>query len=500
MMQQQSTADLYQLYTEHLQKTADIRYALAVLQWDQETYLPAKGNDFRSRQMATLSETAHELFTAEKFGTILQLLLDRNDLTDFQRKNVTLSWYDYTKQKKLTPAFVRQMSEAVSTAFHAWIQSRKDNHFAAFEQPLTILVQLKLQEAELLGFEQHPYNALLNEYERGASVQMLDKVFGDLVTPLKQLLDKVLQQQQVADQFLRQHFPKQQQWDWGMYIAQQLGFDFEAGRQDIAEHPFTTNFNSKDVRLTTRIDEHDFSNMTWSTIHEVGHGLYEQGLPDSEYGLPLGEYASLSVHESQSRFWENCVCRGAAFWQYYYPKLQAQFPQQFKNIGLEQFLAAINKVQASFIRTEADELTYHFHVIIRYELEKKLLSKDLAVKDIPAFWNETYRQWLGVTVPDAKTGCLQDVHWSHGSFGYFPTYSLGSLYAAQYWQQIQSDMPDIEASIAQTGDVSALLQWMRTNIHRYGRFYNSEELCSLATGKALDSNIFVHYLQHKLRI
>jgi carboxypeptidase Taq len=500
MMPQQSTADLYQLYTEHLQKTADIRYALALLQWDQETYLPAKGNDFRSRQMATLSETAHELFTAEAFGHTLQHLLERNDLSAQQRKNVALSWYDYSKQIKLSPAFVRQMSEAVSTSFHTWMQARKQNDFASFELPLIALVTLKLQEADMLGYESHPYNAMLNEYERGATVQLLDKVFGDVVQPLKSLLDKVLARPSADDEFLRQHFPKQQQWDWGMYLAKQLGFDFEAGRQDISEHPFTTNFNSKDVRLTTRIDEHDFSNMTWSTIHEVGHGLYEQGLPDAQYGLPLGEYASLSVHESQSRFWENCICRGKAFWQFYYPELQKQFPQQLKNIDVDAFLAAINKVQASLIRTEADELTYHFHVIIRYELEKQLLSKDLQVKDIPAFWNESYQKWLGVTVPDAKNGCLQDVHWSHGSFGYFPTYSLGSFYAAQFWQHIKAEMPDVEQTIASTGDVSALLQWMRTNIHQHGRFYNSEELCSLATGKNLDSSIFVQYLANKFNV
>jgi len=499
MIPQLSTSDLYSAYTSHAQKTADMRFAAAVLQWDQETYLPSKGFDRRSRQMATLSETAHEWSTAENFGKMLQQLLDRNDLTDQQRRNVDLSWYDYQKQQKLSASFVRQMSEAVSSAFQAWIQARTENSFSVFEKPLTHLVALKLQEADMLGYEAHPYDAMLNEYERGATVAMLDKVFADVVVPLKHLLDTTLQKQSTATGLLQQHFPKQQQWDWGMYIAAQLGFDFEAGRQDVSEHPFTTNFNSKDVRLTTRIDENDFGNMTWSTIHEVGHGLYEQGMPDDAYGLPLGEYASLSIHESQSRFWENCIGRGKAFWQFYYPKLKAIFPQQLGAADEQTFLAAINRVQPSLIRTEADELTYHFHVIIRYELEKQLMSKSLQVKDIPAFWNESYQKWLGVQVPDDKQGCLQDVHWSHGSFGYFPTYSLGSFYAAQFWQQIQTDLPDVEQQIAATGDLSALLGWMRNKIHRHGRYYNSEELCSLATGKQLDSTVFIQYLTNKLQ-
>lgn len=488
---------LYNDYKQQLQKIADIKYATAVLQWDQETYLPPKGAEARGRQIATLSEIAHQMFTNDKVGHLLQDLLSK-DLPEWQKQNVELTLEDYTRLKKLSPAFVRKMSEAITASFHAWIEARKQNDFKVFEPLLIPLVDLKRQEAELYGYSQHPYDALMNEYEKGATVAMLDKVFDNIKGPLQDLL-RELQNKDFGDSsFLHPNFPKQQQWDWGMYLARQLGFDFNAGRQDISEHPFTTNFSSNDVRITTRIDEHDFANMTWSTIHEVGHALYEQGLPTEQYGLPLGEYASLSIHESQSRLWENCVGRSACFWRYYYPKLVQHFPQQFGEVSKEQFVRAINKVQPSLIRTEADELTYHFHVMIRYELEKRLIEGSLQVKDIPAYWNQQYKSLLGVDVPDDKQGCLQDVHWSHGSFGYFATYSLGSFYAAQFWRQAKVEMPGIEEQIASHGNTSPLLQWLRNKIHHHGRLYNSQQLCSLVTGKELDSTVFVNYLREKL--
>lgn len=489
--------ELYSQYKNSMQKLADVKYAAAVLQWDQETYLPKKGADFRGRQLATLSEVAHNMFTDDKNGKLLQELLLK-DLSQEQKRNVELTWEDYSRQKKLTPAFVRKMSEAVSASFFAWVEARKQNDYQVFEPKLSLLVDLKRQEAERYGYEAHPYDALMDEYEKGATVKMVDKIFEDVKVPLRQLLQEVQDVQSGDDSFLRQLYPKQQQWEWGIYLAKQLGFDFESGRQDISDHPFTTNFSSQDVRITTRVDEHDFANMTWSTIHEVGHALYEQGLPAEQYGLPLGEYASLSMHESQSRLWENCVGRATAFWNYYYPKLVEFFPVQFKSISENQFLKAINKVQPSLIRTEADELTYHSHVMVRYELEKRLIEGSLQVKEIPLYWNDQYKTLLGVDVPDDKRGCLQDVHWSHGSFGYFATYSLGSFYAAQLWQQAKKDIAGLEIEIAKEGRTDSLLGWLRTNVHKHGRFYESEALCNLVTGKNLDSTVFVSYLREKL--
>ncbi|MDB5191304.1 MAG: carboxypeptidase [Segetibacter sp.] len=489
--------ELYKQYMGLMRRIADVRYSVAVLQWDQETYLPPKGADFRGQQIATLTELAHELMTGEKLGEVLNKLVAAEGLSPQQTKNVSITLEDYNKQKKFTSAFVRKMSETVSASFHAWMEARKQNDFSYFAPKLAELVELKKQEAQLLGYEKNPYDALLNEYEKGATVEMLDKVFNDIKTPLRQLLNEVESKQQVDDSFLQQHFNKQQQMEWGNYLAKELGFDFEAGRQDLSEHPFTTNFSSQDVRITTRIDEHDFANMTWSTIHEVGHALYEQGLPAEEYGLPLGEYTSLGIHESQSRIWENCVGRGKEFWQFYLPKLKTFFPLQFQNVEVADFVKAINKVQPSLIRTEADELTYHFHVIIRYELEKKLIEGSLQVADIPAYWNAQYKQLLGVDVPDDKHGCLQDVHWSHGSFGYFPTYSLGSFYAAQFWQKAQEDIPGLANQIATAGTTQLLLSWLRQKVHGYGKFYTSEELCKMVTSKTLDSASFINYARSK---
>ena len=485
-----SSADLYMEFTTLMRKIADIKNASALLQWDQETYLPAKGADFRGQQIATLAEIAHGFFTAPGLGNLLEELNGRNDLGEAEKRNVELSREDYTRQKKFSPAFVRLLSETVSRSFHSWMEARKANSFAVFEKDLAILLELKKEEAELAGYQEHPYDALLDEFEKGSTVKKLDAVFGQVKDPLKQLLDRILSKKQVDDSFLHGSYPRGQQWDMGLELIRNLGFDFEAGRQDLSEHPFTTSFNRNDVRITTRIDEHNLANMTWSCIHETGHALYEQGLPAAFYGLPLGEYASLSIHESQSRLWENNVGRSRAFWQHRFPLLQKYFPGPLENTTVEQFYRGINKVQPSLIRTEADELTYHFHVLIRYELEKSLLEGSISVHDIPAFWKESYAKYLSVSVSDDRTGCLQDVHWSHGSFGYFPTYSLGSFYAAQFFAAAA------QGSLARDldqGDTGSLLSWLRSHIYIYGRRFTGEELCGKATGEGLNINHFLDY-------
>ncbi len=488
---------LYKKYVAKLQKVADVRYAAAVLQWDQETYLPSKGSESRARQLATLTEIGHQLFVERSFGKLLNDLGLSEGLSEKERKNVELTLEEVEKQKKFSSAFVRKMSEAVSKSFYAWIEARKQNDFSIFEPALDALLKLKREEAKILGYTDHPYDALLNEFEKGSSVAMLDPVFEKVLTPLGELLNEMTGKLQFGRDFLHQHFPKDQQWEWSMFLIKELGFDLEAGRQDISEHPFTTNFSSRDVRLTTRIDENDFANMTWSCIHEAGHGLYEQGLPNEDYGLPSGEFASLSIHESQSRLWENCVGRSIPFWSHYLPALKRFFPKQLEKISVEQFVGAVNKVEPSLIRTEADELTYHFHIYIRYSLEKRLMEGSLSTKEIPFAWNELYSKYLNVQVPDAKKGCLQDVHWCHGSFGYFPTYSLGSFYAAQFWMQAKKEIIDLEDKISE-GDTGVLLSWLREKIHRHGKMYTSEELCKLVTGASLDSNMFIKYLRNKL--
>lgn len=486
----ESAASLYQEYKNNMHRIADLRYASAVLQWDQETYLPPKGAYYRGQQIATLSELAHRFFTGKEFGELLGRISEQPGLTIEEQINIHRTKEDFERQQKLPSEFVRKLTETVNRSFHSWIEARKKNEFKIFSPDLEQLVELKLQEAEFLGYEGHPYNALLHEFDRGSTVQLIDKKFEEVSGPLRDLVNKIMQRPQVDDSFLQQHFNKELQWKFGMELLKDLGYDFDAGRQDISEHPFTTSFNSQDVRVTTRIDENDLSNMTWSCIHELGHALYEQGLPADQYGLPLGEAASLTIHESQSRLWENHIGRSREFCETYLPRLQQYFPQQLGAINVDQFYKAINKVSPSFIRTEADEVTYHFHVMIRYRLEKALLEKNIGTNDIPAYWNEQYQQYLGIKVPNDKMGCLQDVHWSHGSFGYFPTYSLGSFYAAHFYQHASKGTSNVM-------DTMPVLQWLRRKIHQKGRMHLNEELCREATGETLQMDYFLSYLKHK---
>jgi carboxypeptidase Taq len=317
-----------------------------------------------------------------------------------------------------------------------------------------------------------------------------------MLPKLRGILEKIQRGTSVDDSFLFKSFDKKKQWDFGMQVIAELGFDFEAGRQDLSSHPFSTSFNKYDVRITTRIDENDFSGMLFSCIHETGHALYEQGLPESEYGLPSGEFASVGVHESQSRLWENHVGRSRDFWKFHFPPAKEKFPEAFDGISEEIFYKAVNKVKPSLIRTESDELTYHFHVMIRYEIEKMLIMGELKTAEIPACWNEQYKKWLGVDVPDDQHGCLQDVHWSHGSFGYFPTYSLGSFYAAQFFAGAKRTDQHLQDKM-EKGNTAGLLQWLRQRIHASGRTLNSEEICKKVTGESLNVQYFIDYLLDK---
>ena len=496
MFSQKKTKELYEDYVQRMQRIADLRYANAVLQWDQEIYLPKKGAGFRGQQLATLGELAHEFFTCRASGDLLEELSSRSDLDHLQHRNIVLTKYDYQKSVKLPALFVRNLSEQVTKSYHAWVEARKQNSFAVFLPELEKLTALKKQEADLLGYENHPYNALLNDYEKGSNVEWLDAVFGKLLQPLKLLLDEVLLKQQDVTDPLAQHFPKDKQWAFCNDLLKRLGFDFELGRQDISEHPFTTSFSPQDVRITTRINESNLGYMTWSTLHELGHAWYEQGLPVEEYGLPLGEACSLSIHESQSRLWENCIGRSLPFCEWLLPVMVEHFPGQMKGVSAEQLYQSLNRVRPSLIRTEADELTYHFHVMIRYEIEKKIMAGDLQIMDIPILWNELYLKYLGLTVPDDNRGCLQDIHWSHGSFGYFPTYSLGSLYAVQLFYRIKEDVKTEDENV-RAGNLMPVLDWLRKNVHTKGRQMESDELCRALCSKGLDSETFISYARSK---
>lgn len=487
----------YEEYQKHIQQVYDLHAAAAVLSWDKEVYLPPKGAAFRSRQVATLSGLAHEQFTDAGFGQNIKALLNSNgDLEPGQRRNLERSLEDYEKATCLDKAFVVRRSEAVSRGYHAWLKARKENDFSIFQDPLSELVEIKKEEAEQLGYEAHPYDALLDQFEPGYTSSQLDALFKDVREQLVDFVRRIREKPQVDDQFLHQPYDTDVQWAFSMYMLQTLGYDFEAGRQDISPHPFTITFSPQDVRVTTHADPNNFASMCWSSIHEGGHALYEQGLPPEQYGMPLGQSCSLGIHESQSRLWENQVGRSLPFWRAHYPELQKRFPDQLSGISLQTFYRGINKIFPSPIRIESDELHYHFHILIRYEIEKGLIEGLIDVKDLPDIWNQKYKDYLDLDIPDDNTGVLQDIHWAHGSIGYFPTYSLGSFYAAQFFAQAQKDLPGLEDQLAQ-GDNTQLLAWLRKHIHAHGRYYTADELCRQVTGEPLNFAYFMDYATAK---
>ncbi len=488
----------YEKYRSRLRKIADVSNAANVLNWDQEIYMPVKGAELRAQQLSTLSGIIHDMAVDEELGALLEALNKDTSLSEKEARNIQESLRGYEDQKKYTTAFVVEMSKTISECYQAWNKARTENNYAVYQPFLEKLVELKRQECKLLGFDKHPYDALLNQYEPKAKTADLEILFEDVKSNLVPFVKEITNRQQHEQQFLYKHYDKQQQWGFGISLLKQMNYDFEAGRQDISAHPFSTSFSAQDVRVTTRISENDLREMVWSCIHEGGHALYEQGLPVEDYGLPTGEAISLGIHESQSRLWENNVGRALPYWKANYSNLQKTFPEQLGTIPLDAFYKAINIVEPSLIRTSADELTYHFHVLIRFEIEKALIEGSIEVKDLPEIWNKKYKDYLGVDVSSDAKGVLQDIHWSHGSFGYFPTYSLGSFYAAQFYNKASEEIPDLETEI-EKGNLKPLLVWLREKIHKHGKFYTAESLCIHVTGEKLNFKYFMEYAGKKYK-
>ncbi len=492
--------DLPELYADYVricEQAADLNGAGAVLSWDQETYMPLKGFALRGRQLATLAAMAHEITTSQRYEALVtQLYAGRANLDDSQAANVLRSWQDLEKARRQTSDFVERLTAQSSVCMEAWLAARKAQDFALYVPALQTMIDLKREQAALYPEFTHAYDALLDDYEAGATVAMLDPVFKDLQASLKPVLEAIAAAPQVDDSLFRQHFNSEAQFAFTQEVLRKTGYDFAGGRQDYAAHPFSISFGPGDSRITTRVDPEDLSFILWSSIHEGGHALYEQGLPADQYGLPLGSAASLSIHESQSRLWENGVGRGRVFWEATYPQLQSAFPGQLENYTVEDWFKAANKVAPSLIRTEADELTYHLHVAIRYEIEKRIFAGELQAADLETAWNEAYEKQLGVVPQNATEGVLQDVHWAHGSFGYFPTYTLGSLYAAQFLAQAKREIKDLDAQLA-AGKTETLLGWLRENIHQWGRRYLSDELCRKVCGTGLSAAPFLEAARRK---
>lgn len=487
----------YDEYVSRMRKIADIEHSAAVLNWDKEVNHPKKGSGIRAQQVATLSGIAHELMTDDSFGVLLEKLDQQaEDLEPIQSKNIEITSKRYKKIKRLSKEFVERKSIVTSSTYDAWMKARTANDYSLYKNALAEMITIKREEANLLGWTEHPYDALLDDYEPGFTSAQLDTLFTDVRKQLVAFAAQIRKKAQVDDSFLYKFYPHQKQWGFGIDLLKNMGYDFEAGQQDISTHPFTTSFGPTDVRVTTRIDEHNFGSMTWSCIHEGGHALYEQGFNPDAYGLPNAKAISLGIHESQSRLWENNVGRSLPYWQAHYQQLQALFPANLTHVSLEQFYNGINKIEPSLIRTESDELHYHFHVLIRYELEKALLEGSLDADNLDQIWNDRYQSYLGVHASDANQGILQDIHWAFGLVGYFPTYSLGSFYAAQFFNQAKKDIPGLLEQI-ETGNNQQLLDWLRSKVHVHGKFYTANELCEEITGERLNFQYFMDYVKEK---
>lgn len=479
-----------------LGEVCDIKSAISLLHWDQEIFMPPKAAPGRGQQLATLSGLAHRLGTDPAVGDLLKALQD-SDLTGDDAKLVSEAAYDFEQATKLPENFVQELAIAQSKAFAGWKEARETSTFATFQPHLESLLGLVRRKADYLGYEGSPYNALVAEYERGMSTEQLQVIFGDLAVRQGALVERIVNapgQPELA--WLDQTWNPDTQWDISVDVLKEMGYDFEAGRQDKSVHPFSINFDITDVRVTTRINPEELFSGLMGSIHEGGHALYEQGFLETDRRTVLAQAISLGIHESQSLMWENIIGHSLPFWKRFGPRLQQAYPGQLDGRSPEDFHRGVNRVVPSFIRVEADECTYNLHVILRFEIELALVEGDLKVADVPEAWNAKMKQYLGLDVPNDALGCLQDIHWSHGSLGYFPTYALGNLYAAQLFETIEGALPDLWSDV-EAGNFAPLLAWLRKNVHEVGRRNTAVELIKYVTGKEPSADAFMRHLEKR---
>jgi len=482
-----------------LAEVADLNNAQALLGWDQQTYMPPGGNEARGNQLATLGKISHQKFTSDEIGTLLSDLEKEYAGADPDSDDVRLlkvTRHDYDQATRVPSEFVAEFAVATSKAFEAWVEARKKSDFSIFRPHLEKVVELNQRYVTFFPPADHPYDILLDQFERGMKTADVQEIFDALRPQQVELLKAIAEKPQVDDSFLHVEYDEKKMMDFSEVIATKFGYDWERGRQDKSAHPFTTNFSINDVRITTRFEPDNPTIMLFSTMHESGHALYELGSKQDYERTPLAGGASLAVHESQSRMWENLVGRSLPFWEHFYPEFQKIFPAQVGNIDLDTFYKGINKVESSLIRVNADEATYNMHIMLRLELEIGMVEGKVEVKDLPEIWIAKMDEYLGVIPPDDAKGVLQDVHWSSGMMGYFSTYALGNLISAQLWEKITADIPDL-ADQFRNGKFGALLAWLREKIHVHGNKYEPQELVQRVTGSKIDAAPYVRYLKKK---
>ncbi|HDD56035.1 MAG TPA: carboxypeptidase M32 [Chloroflexi bacterium] len=484
---------------EILGVVADLNGAAALLDWDQQTYMPPGGVNNRGYQMATLESMAHSKFVSDEVGTLLEELKPYGESLDPESDDACLievTQREYQKSVKVPNAYVAEWSRVTTLAHGAWEEARKNDDFAHFQPHLEKIVELRRQYADFFKPYDHVYDPLLDDFEPGMTTAEVQEIFTSMRPKQVELIKAIAEQPQVDDSFLHLHYEEEGQWEFGETAITKYGYDWNHGRQDKAAHPFTTNFGLGDVRITTRVDENFLNTALFGTLHEAGHAIYEQGVAGELDRTPLGKGASLAIHESQSRMYENLLGRSYDFWVHFYPQLQERFKTQLGNVDLDAFYQGINKVEPSLIRVEADEATYNLHIMLRLELEIALMEGKLAVSDLPSAWNDRMKDYLGVIPPNDTEGVLQDVHWSAGILGYFPTYALGNLVSNQLWEKINQDIPGLSAQI-QAGNFTELLAWLWENVHRHGAKFKPQHLVKKVVGTSISPEPYLKYLNEK---
>lgn len=483
-----------------LMEINDLESAAALLSWDQSTYLPPGGAAARARQMATLGRLAHEKFTDPAIGKLLEDLRPYEESLPYNSDEASLirvTRRDYERAVKVPPSFMAQLHSHAAKTYQVWTEARPANDFTKVRPNLEKTLDLSRQLADFFPGYEHIADPLIDFSDYGMKASTLRTLFAELREQLVPLVQAITAQPPADDSCLHQHFPEEKQWAFGLEVIKRFGYDFERGRQDKTPHPFTTKFSIGDVRITTRVKENDLGEALFGTLHEAGHAVYEQGIrPDFE-GTPLAEGTSAGVHESQSRLWENLVGRSRGFWRFFYPQLQTVFPDQLGSVPLDTFYQAINKVERSLIRTEADEVTYNLHVMLRFDFELALLEGRLAVRDLPEAWRERYKADLGILPPDDRDGVLQDVHWYSGIVGgAFQGYTLGNVLSAQFFESALSAHPEIPAEI-EAGEFGTLHGWLKENIYQHGSKYTATELVERVTGGPMSIEPYIRYLRAK---
>lgn len=470
--------------------------AIAMMEWDQQTYMPRGGADARAEHVGLLSKMAHETFVDDRTRKLLEgSHSDARGEDDAAMLRVVKR--DLDLATKIPTALVEEKSKLASKAHEAWVEARAKSDFPSFLPYVERMFEIARQEAEHLGYKDHIYDALTDQYEEGATQADWMKMYESIKGPQVELVKAITERgKPVDDSKLYGEWDVQAQKSFTEHLVKEIGFDMERGRQDTAPHPFCTGWSIGDVRLTTRYKPY-IGSAIFGSLHEAGHGVYEQGSPMEWDRTPLAGGVSLGIHESQSRTWENIVGRSHAFWGRFLGKLQQAFPA-LSSFDVDSWYRAINKVEAGFIRVEADEVTYNLHTLVRFELECDILTGKLAVNDLPDAWNAKYAEYLGVTPKNDAEGCLQDVHWSGGSIGYFPTYSLGNILSYQIWRAMEKELGNADELIAK-GDFKSILGWLRENVYRHGRKYMPKDLVQRATGKPLDATDYLQGLETKYK-